>query len=502
MSPGTPPQGRALKKDSIFLSVAPVQELLPVPAAPAPRAFADPDAILVLKQKIDDLEKNIVAQFEQKLGDYLRNAAPPPPPPPGAPKEEAGLLCGKIEDLGRKLSELGSAASLFSSQLKNIEESTGSAGRETEALLKALLGLQKHSETMQQRLDEAGPRADDLEKKLAEFHSSLLALETRRREEAAASCDKSAAAVEALAARLAGVEGKISAIPGQPVAALEALSDRLAGIEGKISAIPGQSVTALETLLGRLACVEGRISAIPGQSAAALDALSERLTGIERRISFLAAQPEAAARQEAVSLDLLSSLKSYSASLTKILDADIRRELELLRDKFSAETAAQLRGTAASAEESRVLIREQVQVSAARQAQALEDFASRLEAGLRAANQDFAAAVKNENDERFDKFSAKYADALLSVTYIENFRAAIGSAIDKLQDYELPFKNLLKEVPPQAQEKVMGVSGDLLRKKIRALSSTIEGLKSDGDRLREIKRQVEERFRGVFGNRL
>lgn len=531
MSSGTPDPGGP-KKSSIFSGLAPAPAPAPAPrpapaAAPAPRPAPapsiSPEVITDLKQKIDLLEKNIVLQLEKKFGEQLKVQAPafsPPPPPPASPAPETTLLFRKIDEMERRLSDFSHSASISASQLKNIEESKISARREIEDLLKAVREQQKYSELdrqMHEQLERAWTRAEELEKKLMEFYSSVLALEAKRREDADRASDKTTAALDALAARLAGLEQKLSS--GSPADELRAAQEGFFRRAGE------------ETV--RQAAVQETFRA---ELAAGLEKLSGSSAAGEMRAAqqefFLRAREEAhrqAAAQEAVRLEMIEGVKESSQAFKGIFENYVRMELELLRNKVTSETEALRREIAASTEDSRRFLREQaafaaektaefekiarantlkaggvesaLEASARLQTLALEEFSRRLGAEMRAMNADFASAVKMENDARFEKFGAKYADALLSVTFVENFRAAVSESLDKFESYGAQLASFLKEIGPDQLEKASGVSGMVIRRQFGAMTAMLETLKTESSRLREIKRVVEEKFGDIFKER-
>ncbi|MBI5745049.1 MAG: hypothetical protein HY952_10935 [Elusimicrobia bacterium] len=122
-----------------------------------------------------------------------------------------------------------------------------------------------------------------------------------------------------------------------------------------------------------------------------------------------------------------------------------------------------------------------------------------MEADLRVINSEYLSAVRKENDERFAKFGAKYADALLTVTFVENFRAAVAAATDKLEAHETTLKEFFANVTPAQLGKLLGVSGELIRKNFDAMTVSAAGLKEDVTSLREIKREIERKVRDIFG---
>jgi hypothetical protein len=522
------PSGAGPKKESIFSSLAPAPAPAPAAApAPAPRPAVDAEAVSALKSKIDALEKNIVSQLEKKFAEQfkaqipapqaapdhsaafgqkldslerliavqLSRPAPPPQQPPQRPLEE-GPLFRKIEELEHRLSDLGRSATFSASQMKNIEESKIGARREIEDLLKAVREQQKFSEMdrqMHDQLEKAWARAEDMERKLMDFYTSVLAMEAKRRDEAAAASDRSGAAIEALAARLAGLEEKLGAIAARP--ADEGLKRAAADFTAAIAAEREAAREEREAILAR--------------------------TEQDRR-AMLAAQSEAVREN-------MSSLKENAASFKETFDSYVRHELELLRDKVSGESEGLRRDMASMAEESRKFLRAQsgmaaekaaemermlrenrlkadgvetaLEAASRRQAAALEEFGSRLTADMLRTNSDYAAAVKRESDERFEKFGAKYADALLSVTFVEGFRTAVSEAVERLQLHKTSLSVFLGAVSPEQLAKAMGVSGDLVRKNLASLTAAAESIGDDVARLRVIKAEVEGRFKDIFGDR-
>lgn len=478
----SPLPGGTPRKDSIFSSITPAQ---PAPApmpAPAPRPAVDAEAVNTLKLKIDALEKNIVAQLEKKLGDQAKAAiqAPPSPPAPPQASTQQEQLLRKIEDLERRLSD---STAVSASHLRNIEESKISARREIEDLLKAVREQQKYSELdrqMHDQLEKAWTRAEALEKKLMDFYASVLELEARRKEDSSSAADKAAASSERLAA------------------ALEALSSRIEHLERR-----------------------GSESSLPALAEDIRRNQQEFMSKAMREGNALLAAQEEAGRE------MLANFRESATSLRDFFDNQFRRELTMLNERVAAENAALRREITAALEESRRLAREQgdaaaartaefgrllestrlkaesaeaaLETSARRQALALEEFARRMDAELRAVNADFLAASRRDSEDRFSRFGAKYADALLAVTFIESFRAAVGGALDRLESHGGRMAAFLAHVSPGQLEKLLGVSGEMVRDQFEAMANASEGLKADIAALREIKRGIEEKVRGVFG---
>ncbi|MEI7528458.1 MAG: hypothetical protein WCK76_05885, partial [Elusimicrobiota bacterium] len=139
-----------------------------------------------------------------------------------------------------------------------------------------------------------------------------------------------------------------------------------------------------------------------------------------------------------------------------------------------------------------------IAAAARRQADALEEFSRRLRSEIGAMNQDFSAAAKAENDKRFEKFGAKYAEALLSAAFVESFRAAVAESVDKFEKSGAQLEAFLKEASPDQLQKATGVSGMMIRRQFETMTAMLEALRTDTTRLREIKKSVEDRFGDIF----
>ncbi|PIU19670.1 MAG: hypothetical protein COT18_06280 [Elusimicrobia bacterium CG08_land_8_20_14_0_20_59_10] len=476
----------------------------------------DADALSALKLKIDALEKNIVAQLKSGAAP----GAPPQyqvPPPPPARIPELDMLCRKFEEMDRRLADFSQSAAISASQLRNIEESKISARREIEDLLKAVRDQQKYSELdrqMHEQLERAWTRAEELEKKLMDFYSSVLALETKRREDTSRDSDATTAAIEALTSRLASLETRLS--QGTPAEELRASQEEFLRRAQEQS---GAQAGALDALRAELNAGMEKLSASSqaGEVRASQEEFFSRLNDEWRR---------RAAAQEASRLEMMNGIKESSASFKEIFENYVRKEIEVIGGKVSAETEALRRELSASTYESRKFLREQssfaaektleferiaqantlkaegvvsaLETAAKRQADALSDFSSRLQAEIAGMNRDFASAVRAESDARFEKFGARYADALLSATFVENFSASLSEAVGKLEGYEKMLGAFLREVDPLQLEKAGGVSGDLVRRQFGSMGSMLKTLQAECSRLREIKSGVEGKFGDIF----
>lgn len=207
------------KKDSIFSGLSPVPSQAPRPGVPDQEVAA-------LKQKLDAMERNILAQLEKKIAEARVVQAPQPPPPPKPPDLNAQFLLARIGELEKKLEEFARGAALSPGQLKNIEESKAGARREIEDLLKVVREQQKYSEmdrAMHDQVEKSWRRVEDLEKKLMDFYMSAVNRNAGEREPGRADLS-------------AGEVGKIVA------AEMRKFMDELAGRNGEKNSALGLSL--------------------------------------------------------------------------------------------------------------------------------------------------------------------------------------------------------------------------------------------------------------------
>lgn len=509
-----PPPGGVPKKDSIFSGIAPAPAPAPLPAARPP---ADADAMAALRQKMDSLEKNIISQLEKKLGEQAKQAAPAPQAAPARAQaqqaDSSDVLTRKLEEMERRLADFNQVAALSASQLKNIEESKIGARREIEDLLKAVREQQKYSEMDRQihdQLERAWTRAEELEKKLMEFYSSVLAMEAKRRDESAAASDKSASAVDALAARLAGLEDKISALTS--------------GVEGKV----GQLASGLDQKVSALAAMlDQKLSALAsGPAADEMKRAGAEFVSVaeQERAALKAAQAEFFSRLE----QDRQAVKEVQEDFMARAEQD-RRALLAAQDAAARETRAALSENFTAVEEFRKALREQAaaaadkferleklsrggsaEVAAAQQelrelfssqAKAAEGFWARLDASLTASGERQASEVRKEVSDQLEKFGAAHAKALVSADFLENFRASVDAAVGQLEAFQAPLEKFLSDIPAERLSKALGVSGDILRADYHALAAAAKALDDRLAALRVLKSGLEKHAGDAFGGR-
>ena len=566
-SPGAP------KKSSIFAGISPA----PAPAysAPAPRPAADADSVAILKQKLDALEKNIVSQLEKKISEQLkalpsaspvappRPPSPPPPPPPerSVPAFAAGMgdaLLSKIAELERRLGEFSQQASLSASQMRNIEESKISARREIEDLLKAVREQQKYSEIdrqMHSQLEKSWSRVEELEKKLMDFYSSVLAMEARRKEDFAAergreqsSLGEIKEALSSLARRMEGFERSVQSVPAltfrelngelqiQLEASREAAAKRqeelFSELRRQTAASASVSSDALKEnssalaamkemlglLAGRLASLEQKAQSAPALTlsreleerfAAEREADAKRqeefFEALKRQTAASAAVSEGALKDNAAALR--AGFKEYAANEIALLGRQLNSFLEENRRENAAQADA-LKGAlsqhkavseSALADFSRVAAENRIKAEGVETA--LGFFADKLQARFEALAGDMLAKTRKENEEKFEKFGAKYADALASLSFLEIFQTAASGAAEKLAYFEGVIGAFVKSVDREDLAKALGVSGMLRRGGFEDLERALGQLKVEKERIENIRASLLSRFRDIFGGK-
>lgn len=520
-----PPPGGTPKKDSIFSGITPAPAPAPLPAA---RPSVDADAVAALKQKIDSLEKNLVSQLEKKMGEQLKQAGPAaqpsPAPSPSAAPASSDALARKLEEMERRLADFNQVAALSASQLKNIEESKIGARREIEDLLKAVREQQKYSEMDRQihdQLERAWTRAEELEKKLMEFYSSVLAMEAKRRDEAAAASGRTAAAVDALAARLAGLEERIAALTSGVEARVGGLSELVDEKVGGLASGLEQKVAALSAMLDQ------KLSALAsGPAAEEMKRAGAELLSVaeQERGALKSAQADFFARLEQDRHAVKEAQEDFMARAEQD-----RRALLAAQDAAARETRAALGENFAAVEDFRKALRDQAAAAAdkferleklsrngsaevaaaqqelrelvAAQAAAAEEFWARLDASLRAAVTRQSDTLSKEVSDQLGKFGAVQAKALISAEFLESFRAAVSSVIVQLETFQAPLLKFLADVPAERLVSAMGVSGDILRADYQNLSAAARALDERLAVLRALRTGLEKHAGDSFGGR-
>lgn len=132
------------KKDSIFAGLAP---------ASASGLRAEAETAAVLRQKMDSLERNLIAVVEKRLDEQMKAMAA------GAKSAsaEAERLHRRFEDIEKKLAELERRSGLAAAETKKDGELKDGA----------LNGLASLLESFRGRFDDTAARLDDLETKIS-----------------------------------------------------------------------------------------------------------------------------------------------------------------------------------------------------------------------------------------------------------------------------------------------------------------------------------------------
>lgn len=162
------------REDSLFSVLRPVEPVRHTPPPAAPPPPRQEDALLALNQRIANLEKNILAQLENRA---LERGAPGAEPAPLAPAaKENEKLQARIAELESRLREFQERALSVVVSSKNIEETKAATRKEIEELLKVVREQQKYSEMDRQiheQLEKSWHRVEELEKRLMDFYSGL-----------------------------------------------------------------------------------------------------------------------------------------------------------------------------------------------------------------------------------------------------------------------------------------------------------------------------------------
>ena len=433
---GNPDSQDAQKKGSVFAGISPA--FAPAHPAQAPSLKADAESVAALKQKIDALEKNIIFQLEKKIAEQFKaipSAPPPPPPPPrpAPPPGGGGALLSKIEELERRLGDFSRQASLSASQLRNIEESKISARREIEDLLKAVREQQKYSEIdrqMHAQLEKSWGRVEELEKKLMDFYTSVLALEDRRRTDADVVHKREEAA--SLGLKEAFCE----------------LGRRFSAIEGKMAGLSAESLWKhAETFRGALEdCAKREREETRGNVEAFRKAVSEQTVFMEDALAEFAKT----AAENKLRFDCMQ------VALEDLVDSTRRM---------------------------------------------LSEYTDAVEERVKSVNEAFITRIQRENDSRFEKFSAKYADALVSMSFVESFYKAADEIAQKAAFFEKELGGLLTGADRVRLDKALGISGMLMREKFEAMEKARERVREESGRIIRIKEAIAAKFKDIFGAR-
>ncbi|HCC49288.1 MAG TPA: hypothetical protein DEQ38_14415 [Elusimicrobia bacterium] len=544
--PSQPPLsgGPEKRKESIFASLSPAAAPAPAPQqAPAPRGAASED-ITALKQKLDGLEKNIVAGIEKRLSEQFASIArasapaPLPPAPPRPPADPA--LTSKLEALEKKLFDFAQQSSLAGGMLKNIEESKISARREIEDLLKAVREQQKYSEVdrqMHDQLEKSWKRVEETERKLMDFYSALMAAETRRRAEGEVNSRRAgedaralAQGLQALEQRLAGMEERFvkiaeDASPDRHAKIVkdfsESLSDGRRALEASASETAGRfAAQAEEERRASRAAAE----ALAGElRQAAQDSLRrmEELYGGERR------QLEEKNRgfAEDFGRRLTGAIEEQGrlaeerlASFRKTFQEGVAKELELIRRGFddSLQAARRDGDARAAALDGKVAefarlagdnkikadgVVEAVEAMAERVARDSAALTAGAASEMKACYSELAAAMRAENAERFEKLGARYADAMLSMSFMDSFFLSVEESERKIAAVSSELGAALKDLDKDRVQSLTGVSGDVLRRKLASVETLQAGLAAEAERLAGIRAALAAKLKGVFPER-
>ena len=461
----SPDNTSANRKDSIFSSMAPAPALIPS-AAPAPRASLDPEAVAALKQKIEALEKNIVAQIEKKFSDNQKPAFAPPPPPPAVRQPVQDSLYRKIEDLEHRLSDFSSAATFSASQLKNIEESKASARREIEELLKVVREQQKYSELdhqMHDQLEKAWARVEEMERQLLQVYSTAA---KKPPEAAQPAAEISAAVIKAIGAGLEARLKPLEAALQEMTASVEAsrgvearVKELSSGVDAKMAAFSAEinqlSVNAfagkerLEDIIAdmkadtrnylREAFEEGNAVFVRHVDAAALD-WRDRMDSMSKMMVG--------------HMDEFSESQRREAGQIEQLDTRIKTDNELVRAAITAGHALMEKA---------------------------------MEARLKAA----AEEMRAENARQLERVKEVFNLSTSNLSAMSGVTAGISGVENSVAEVLGGLKRLVGSLAPLNLEAILGVSGSILRKNFEAAAGMVSELEKQAALLAESRGRIE-----------
>lgn len=498
------------KKDSLFagLNPAPAFSFGPGPG-PSPRSAAPEQEAAALKQKLDAMERNIVAQLEKKIAEAFKASVPaaPPPPPPSVSAQEVSALKQKIESLEKnivvqlekKISEAFKAAvpaapaprpqaaarppemnaqflltrigeldkrleelargPASSSQMKNIEESKISARREIEDLMKVVREQQAYSgmdRQMHDQLEKSWRRVEELEKKLMDFYGSILAGQQKKEE------------IDGMLSRDLG--GRIEALAARLEAHALAMEKKLPAQDAFFSA----AADLKKEVMGALGRSREEHLALSREQAAAFRAMLDQLPGT------LPAELERSRRDASAQIESFKKeFTGHLAGMRGMLDEFNRAARETLGGAESMEAAA-----AKNTAETAALLQ--------------KNFEKICEVLGREGGQ-FLSELEKRNKLHLDALNTKYADALSNASVLDFIGAAADATVKRMAILDETLSDLVSRTDQDQLSAALGVSGMLVRKKFETMESLLAGIRRDAAGLERIKKEVDDRLKGSCG---
>ena len=466
-SRGSGGQSGGEKKESIFASLSPS-----TPPAHAmqgvPKQADSSESVSALKQKMESMERNIVSILEQKLAEQLKPMSPPPPPPNRPAPPEMGLLLKKIEELEKKLAD----SSQFSAvQMKNIEESKISARREIEDLLKAVREQQKYSEMdrqMHEQLEKSWGRVGELEKKLMDFYSSILAVQAQ----GAQASGEHASGVAALTARVDG-------LAGQSASNFRMLEEKLLALGASMSHLAAMDIREMVKAQMHELRKDLIFSAEENGKtfAHSLDAFNEKT-------------------RERVSEDMEKIRKNFEAGME-----DLRRNFSVQAEVFYGKLEEFSRLAGANKEKAGG-----AEAASGNQpgtsAPAINIPAGKIDSRGKALACEFTDGVERGERGRVESSNAKYSDALTSRSAAAKVYNSTDFLQKKLSFLEKELSAFVKQVDKERFSSALGVSGMVLRRNLDTMEDTAAEIRSQLETFESVKKQLEAGFKSGFDDKI
>ena len=109
--------------------------------------------------------------------------------------------------------------------------------------------------------------------------------------------------------------------------------------------------------------------------------------------------------------------------------------------------------------------------------------------------------MRAENAERFEKLGARYADAMLSMSFMDSFFLSVEESERKIAAVSSELGAALKDLDKDRVQSLTGVSGDVLRRKLASVETLQAGLAAEAERLAGIRAALAAKLKGVFPER-
>lgn len=471
--------------NSIFAGIMPKQDPprqteapRPVPPPPAPQ-----EALGAVKKLMDDFEKSVLDSLDKKLAEAPRPAAQEAPP-------VSSLLLKKIEELESRLKSYQERNVIPAAQLKAAEEARISGRREIEDLLKAVREQQKFSELdrqMHEQLQKSWARAEELERKLLAIYEA--------------------------SARPAPPPAvpQVPAPPPQPALDAEALKESVAS-------------TVLARLERRLAGLEERL--ITASSAAdsaftrgerkgrdAAEDLKTEFRGLlselrgELRSGFVSGAAELRIAADGVSGNVRESVAEALREEARLGAEHVESVLSRLRereDALAGSISERLDSFAIKGEQHSAAISE-FSAAAARNAMALEKEMAELRGLVKEETERLRKSVAEElaaNSARVgEEARMALAEASLRLEKAGAAASALARARAGLETVRGAISTAAVELDKLNLESLLGVSGVILRRNVRALRDVLEKIGPECESLSAAERELSGAVKRRDGER-